>query len=119
MDSLDSLLIVRVWAAAAWADGHLDPAEAAAIRRLIEASTELNAARRREAMACLRAAPSLDLTEVKRLRSDWREGIYRAARTISRLDGKVTGDEVSFLARLRAVLDLDEAILKRIESESA
>ncbi|WP_394841734.1 TerB family tellurite resistance protein [Pendulispora brunnea] len=119
MDSLDSLLIVRVWAAAAWADGRLDPAEAAALRRLIEASTELDAARRREAMALLRTAPSLDLAEVKRLRSDWREGIYRAARTISRLDGKVTGDEVSFLTRLRAVLDLDEAILKRIESESA
>ena len=46
-----------------------------------------------------------------------REGVYRAARGIVKLDRKVTDDEREFLTRLRASLELDEATIERIEAE--
>ena len=60
----------------------------------------------------------MDLAEVKRLRPDAREGVYRAALGIVRLDGKVTDDERAFLGRLRSMLDLDEKVVTRIEAEA-
>lgn len=110
--------ILRLWAAAAWADGKLHPAEAGALERLIEASEELTGEERREAARLLDAAPSVDVSEVKGLRPEAREGVYRAAIGIVRLDGKVTAEERAFLSRLRGVLDLDEATIARIEAES-
>jgi hypothetical protein len=54
---------------------------------------------------------------VRRLAPEAREGAYRAALRIIRLDGRVTDTERDFVARLRATLDLDEATLQRIELE--
>ena len=51
-------------------------------------------------------------------RPEAREGVYRAALGIVRLDGKVTAEERAFLLRLRGVLDLDEATIGRIEAEN-
>src|SRR5688572_24056417 len=115
---MESLRIVNLWAAAAWADGTLHPREAAALRRLIDASDDMTADQRREALGVLDAAPRVDLAEVKKLAPDAREGVYRAALGIVRLDGKVTDDERAFLARLRATLDLEAKIVDRIEAES-
>lgn len=114
---MDSLLVVRLWAAAAWADGKMHPNEAAALKRLISASDDLDGERAAQAMALLESA-DVDPAEVKRLPRDAREGVYRAALGIVKLDGAVTDDERAFLARLRAVIDLDPATLERIESES-
>ena len=113
---MDSLQIVRLWAAAAWADGKIHPAEAAALKRLIEASDDLDAERRASALQLLESA-DVDVAEVKLLPSDAREGVYRAALGIVKLDGQVTDDERAFLARLREATGLDAAALARIESE--
>jgi len=114
---MDSLRILRLWAAAAWADGELHPKEAAALQRFIDASDDLSADQRKEAQAVLRAAPDVDPDEVRALSAAAREGVYRAARGIVKLDRKVTPDEEAFLERLRRSLDLDEAILARLDAE--
>ncbi len=111
---MDSLLIVRLWAAAAWADGKMHPAEAAALRRLIDASDGID---KDKALELLKSA-DVDVNEVKQLSPDAREGVYRAALGIVKIDGQVTDDERAFLARLRAAIELDEATLARIEAES-
>ena len=114
---MDSLRTVRLWAAAAWSDGNLHPAEAAAIERFIDASGDLTGYDRSHAVALLTAAPDIQVDEVRRLPAEAREGVYRAARRIVRLDRKVTDEERAFLAKLRAALDLDEATIARIEGE--
>ena len=111
---MDSLQIVRLWAAAAWADGKMHPAEAAALRRLIDSSEGLD---KDKALALLDSA-DVDVNEVKRLPAEAREGVYRAALGIVKLDGEVTDDERAFIARLRDAVDLDEATLARIETEN-
>ncbi len=113
---MDSMTIIRLWAASAWADGKLHEAEAAALQRLIEASKDLSKEQRDEARGLLDKAPDVDLAEVRSLPTESREGVYRAALAIVKLDREVTGDEEEFLARLRGQLDLDEATIKRIES---
>jgi hypothetical protein len=115
---MDSLRILRLWAACAWADNELHPAEAAALERLIDASDDLTADERIEAKALLTAAPDVDLAEVRELSTEAREGVYRAALGIVRLDRTVTADEEAFLQRLRAALDVDEATVARIDAEA-
>ncbi len=110
--------ILRLWAACAWSDGELHEAEAAALQRFIGASDELTGDQRAEAQALLAGAPDVDVAEVRELSAEARQGVYRAARGIVRLDRKVTDEETEFLDRLRAALDLDEATIARIESES-
>jgi uncharacterized membrane protein YebE (DUF533 family) len=114
---MDSMRILRLWAASAWADNILHPAEAAALERYIEASDDLSSEQREEAHALLRRAPVVDLAEeVRALSPVSRQGVYRAAHAIVRLDRVVTPDEEQFLARLRAALELDEAVIESIES---
>ena len=112
---MDSLRILRLWAAAAWADGVLHPTEAAALKRFIEASDDLSADDRKEAFRLLDGPTAVDVAEVRALRPEAREGVYRAALDIVRLDRVVVPEEEAFLKRLRLVLDLDEKILARIE----
>src|SRR5690349_4494115 len=111
---MDNMLIVRMWAAAAWADGKMHPTEAAALRRLIESSEGID---KDQALALLNSA-DIDINEVKKLPADAREGVYRAALGIVEIDGEITDDERAFIARLRTAIDLDEATLRRIESEA-
>jgi tellurite resistance protein len=115
---MESLTIARIWAAAAWADGVLHPREADALRRFIDASTELDPESRAAAFALLNARPAIELAEVQRLSSDARQGILRAALGIVRLDGKVTPDEEEWLARLRTQLGLDAATQTKIDGET-
>jgi tellurite resistance protein len=114
---MDSLRIIRIWAAAAWADGKLHPAEDAALRRLIDASDDLSPEERQEAFRTLKAPPDVDLDDVRRLAPIARQGVYRAVRGIVALDGQVTDDERALLEKLRGKLDLDAATVAKIESE--
>lgn len=115
---MESLKIARMWAAAAWADGKLHAREAEALRRFIDASDDLSADARAAALALIDAAPAVDLAEVKALSKDAREGVWRAALGIVRLDGKVTPDEEEWLGRLCAQLGLDAATIDRIRREA-
>lgn len=116
---MESLLIIRLWAAAAWADGKLHPAEAAALRRLIDASDDLGGDQRKEALGLLTAAPRIDAAEVRKLRRDAREGVYRAALGIIRLDHQVTDEERRWVEGLRAAIDLDDQLVAAIDREAA
>jgi len=109
--------IIRLWAASAWADGKLHDAEAAALRRLINAYDDLSAENLAEAESLLEKDPDVDVAEqVAKLSPEAREGIYRAAHTIVRLDREVTEEEEEFLERLRGELKLDDAVIARIEA---
>lgn len=114
---MESYRIARLWAAAAWADGTLHPREREALQRFIAASPELGRGTRGATLALLDAKPDVDPSELAELSRDAREGVYRAVLGIVRLDGKVTGDEDAWLAKLREHLDLDEATRARIERE--
>ncbi len=113
---MDSLRILRLWAACAWADHKMHPAEAAAIERFIAAS-DLVGDDSEQARALLAAPPDVDVAEVVELAPEARQGVYRAALGIVKLDRVVTDDEREFLARLRAALDLDESVIAGIEAE--
>lgn len=115
---MDSLRTLRLWAAAAWADGKLHPSEAEALRRLLDASDDLTPAERAQAERFLERPPQIDLAEVRALGRNARQGVYRAALRIVRLDRVITDDEKEFLAGLRAHLDLDEATILRLEAEA-
>ena len=115
---MEMLTILRMWAGAAWADGELHPSEEAALRRLIDASEEeLGKDGKATALALLSAPPVVKPEEVGKLASASREGVYRAALGIVRLDGKVTGDEEAWVVRLRERLNLDPAVLAKIDAE--
>ncbi len=107
------MTIVRVWAASAWADGTMHPAELGALRRCIEES-ELSPEERGEATILLTAPGELDLQEVQTLKPETREGVYRAALGIVRLDREVSEEEIDFLEKLRGALLLDDATIDRI-----
>lgn len=113
---MESLQILRLWAACAWSDRELHPAEAEALRRFIAAS-HFDEGQRAEAEALLEAPPGVDAAAVAELSSDAREGVYRAALRIVELDRVVKDGERAFLARLRASLALDDETLAKIESE--
>jgi len=115
---MDSLHILRLWAAAAWADGKLHANEAAALGRFIDASADLDADQRREASQLLVTRPDVDVAaEVARLDASARQGVYRAVLGIVRLDGEVSDAERAFLNRLRTMLQLDESTIGRIQTE--
>lgn len=114
---MDSFRIVRLWAAAAWADGVLHHREAAALERLISASPDLGDSEREQAYGFLERAPDVSPAEVSGLATEAREGVYRAALGIVALDREVVDEEKAFLAKLRAALDLDDATIERLESE--
>ena len=115
---MNSLKIVRLWAAAAWADGAMHPSEAAALKRLVEASEELDPEDRQAALSYIESEPAVDLCEeVQSLPPEAREGVYRAARGIVMLDRELADSEAEFLQRLRDSLDLDEETIAKLEAE--
>ena len=114
---MQSLQIIRLWAAAAWADNELHKTEAAALERLIAASEDLSEVERAEAFSFLQQAPEVDLSSVQTLSSIAREGVYRAARGIIGLDGEIVASETEFLGRLQETLGLDSHTIKALDAE--
>lgn len=115
-DIQESFAIARLWAAAAWADGELHPAEAAAYHRFLEAAG-LDEAQKQQAEGFLAKQPAVSFDEVEKLSTPAKEGLYRAIIGLVLIDGKVTDDELQFVTRLRDQLALDPATIQRIESE--
>lgn len=113
---MDNLLTIRLWAAAAWADDVLHESEAAALRRLIEA-TELNKIEEAEAAAFFDAPPELDINDSSLLSPEAREGVYRAALGIVMLDRELAEGEKEFLERLAKALALPDEIIERLGQE--
>lgn len=115
---METLAIARIWAAAAWADGLVHPAEASAFYRFLESSTDLDEAAQEAASALLDTKPDVMLAdEVAKLSPPSKEDVYRAVINIVLIDGKVTDDELSFVTRLRDQLELPQDVVARVEQE--
>jgi hypothetical protein len=110
--------VIKVWAALVWADDVVTKPEAAAMRRLI-ASADLTESEREQALGFLDEKVELDTTGLGDLPSEERQGIYRAAVTLSAIDNDIADSEIDFLERLRVGLGLDEETAERIEDSVA
>jgi uncharacterized membrane protein YebE (DUF533 family) len=112
------LAVIRVWAAAAWADGRIVPDEDKALRRLIVAA-RLEPADQATALGYLDAPVALDTGELAGLGPEQRAGIYRSALRLVGIDRDVSTAEAGFLRRLQVGLGLDDAEVEAMEAESA
>jgi uncharacterized membrane protein YebE (DUF533 family) len=109
------LAVIRVWAALAWADGVLDAKEEEAMRRLV-AGAELDEEERSAALGFLDNKVDLELANLAGLNDRAREGIYRAALRLARVDQRVSPEERALLARLRDGLEIDLHLAERLEA---
>lgn len=102
------LQVIKVWAALAWADGVISPAESVAMKKLIAAARQLSEEERTTALGWLRTKVDLDTDFLTSLAPDDRRGIYRAAAQLAAVDLEVATPERAFLVRLRHTLEIDE-----------
>lgn len=109
-----SLDVIRLWAAAAWADGRIAARERSVLERFI-GNLPLSAADRETALGYLDRPVELDAASGASLTAAEREGIYRAACKLTAIDRHVADEERAFLVRLRAALKLDDAAAAGIE----
>jgi uncharacterized membrane protein YebE (DUF533 family) len=116
MSESQMLTVVRVWAAVAWADGKIAPAEADGFRRLIDASS-LTPEERAIARGFLLERVELADTKLEHLSNDARSGIYRAACRMALVDSEVAASERTLLAALRRKLAIPDDIADEIESQ--
>jgi glutathione peroxidase len=99
---------VRIWAAAAWADGELSPAEAQVVRRLIEVGP-LGPDDRAAAQRWLHTRVHLGQVDLGPLGADARGDIYASAVRVAAAGDGVVRAEREFLSRLQATLGIAEA----------
>jgi uncharacterized tellurite resistance protein B-like protein len=109
------LSVIRMWAAIAWADGELAPAEADGLRRLIR-TAELTADERTAAEQLLDAQVVLSDTDLRGVDPAARYGIYRAACKMAVVDHVFAAAERQMLDKLRVLLDISDEIASHIES---
>ena len=108
--------VIRMWAAVAWVDGTLAPAEAEGLTRLIR-EVELTAAERETAMRFLDGPVEIPDMYVEHLTPVVRRGIYRAACRMAVTDHVFAASERWMLDRLRDMLELGEEDAKELEAE--
>ena len=106
---------LRVWAAMAWADGVIVPAEASAMKEFINLAP-LEPGERTTAMSWLKERVELEGNEFGELNEQARANLYRSAARIAALDQKIAPEERAFLVTLRERLGIDEAGAHEIES---
>jgi uncharacterized membrane protein YebE (DUF533 family) len=107
--------VLRIWAAVAWADGVVAPAEAEALRRLI-AAAPVSPAEREIALAWLSSPVELDTGQVSAMSREGKRGVYQAAARLTRVDLEVAAEERALLERLREALGIDEVTAREIEA---
>lgn len=109
------LTVIRIWAAVAWADGVIAPAEASALRRLID-NAKLEGEELARAEGYLETRTELDSDGFDDMSADSRAGIYRAACRMAALDREVAADERTLLVKLRDSLGLGLDAAREIEA---
>ncbi|MCA9699236.1 MAG: TerB family tellurite resistance protein [Myxococcales bacterium] len=109
---------IRVWAAAAWADGVIVPQEADAMRRIIR-NFPLEPEERETALGWIDSKVGFERNEVV----DWpypiRVGVFRAAAEMVACDDEVVDSEQAFIDRLRAALRIHDDEAAAVMSELA
>lgn len=108
--------VIRVWAAIAWADGALAPAEAEGLRRLVQ-NADLTDAERVAARQFLDEPVAMPETYLTSLSPLARRGVYRAACRVAVVDHVFTQNERRMLDLLRDLLGIPEDGAKEIEAE--
>lgn len=117
MAESEFLRVIRVWASLAWADGFIAEAEAAAIKKIIELA-ELSDDEKSAALGYLDEQVELDTAGLEGLGTPAREGIYRAAVRLAKVDLDVAADELAVLERLRGALGIEADRARSIEAEA-
>ena len=100
-------LAVKIWAAAAWADGVIAAEEAESMRMVIGIA-KLSDEEREAGLALLENKIELDDIDVSALSDDDRANIYSATLGVVTVDKEVVATELAFLERLRKALGVDE-----------
>lgn len=110
------LSVIRMWAAVAWADGVMSPAEAESLGRLIR-TADLTDAERAAAGPYLTERTGLPETYLTELSPEARSGVYRAACKMAVVDHVFTVTERQLLERMRNLLGLTEEAALAIEAD--
>ena len=108
--------VLQVWAAMAWADGVVAPAEAEAMRRLI-AAAPINESEREQARVWLTEKVELETDKLLPLGAEARQGIYQAAVRLARVDLDFADAEKVMLERLREGLEIAPDVAAAIEAK--
>jgi len=116
MAESQSLSVIRVWAAVAWADGVLAESEADALRRLMRAA-QLSSEERVIAARLLEAEVPLPQTYLTALSAEARRGIYRASCRMAIVDHVLHETERRMLDKLRGLLGVPEDVALEIEAD--
>lgn len=110
------LSVIRIWAAVAWADGVMAPAEAESLDRLIR-TAELGDDERAAARAFLDTRTELPETYLTDLTPPARRGVYRAACRMAVVDRELAATERALLDRLRGLLGIPADTARELEAE--
>lgn len=107
-DSNHLLTAVKLWAAAAWADGVVVEAEAMTMRAII-AAAKLTDQERALASTWIESKVSLEEVGLAKIPRDERLHIYSVACGVTAMDKDVAAAERAFLDRLAKALQIDDA----------
>jgi uncharacterized membrane protein YebE (DUF533 family) len=109
MNDSDYLMTaVKVWAAAAWADGVIVESEALAMHAIIEVA-KLTDAQKDEARGWLTKKVALEDLKLAAIPASERLHIYAVACGMIAFDKDIAADERSFLDRLAKALQIPDA----------
>lgn len=106
---------IKIWAAAAWADGVVSEEEALAMKSIIQVG-QLSETERETALGWLDHKVDLDPTGLAELSDEDKRTLYLSAAQVAAIDREVAAEEKAFLARLRRALELDDATAAEIHA---
>lgn len=113
MAESQTLTVIRLWAAIAWADGKIADRERESLRRLIELA-ELSPEEMALATALMTEGAQLP-SEIAQMTEEAKRGVYRAACKIAMVDDELADAERVLLDQLRDKLQLSSDAAKQIE----
>jgi len=109
------LLAVKVWAAAAWADGVIAKEEAEGMRAFLTVA-KLNSKEVQTALGWLDEKVELDDVDLSSIPPENRMNIFAAALGVVSIDKDIAKEEETFLERLRVALEIDEEAANAMRS---
>jgi uncharacterized membrane protein YebE (DUF533 family) len=118
MAESQTLTVIRLWAAIAWADGWLSESEGVALRKLID-HAGLDPAEKELAEGLLAKQTPLpdDMPSPNSMTDEARAGIYRAACRMAVVDQEFADEERAVLEHLKVRLQIPNEVSKKIEAE--
>jgi uncharacterized membrane protein YebE (DUF533 family) len=116
MAESQTLSVMRLWAAIAWADGTIAEREREVLRRMIGlANFDPDEARIAEGLLTERAEIADAIGNPEQLADDAKAGIYRAACRMAMVDDELAPAERALLDQLRDKLQLAPDVARQLE----